>query len=127
VDDVPVKGPTSTYNNEEIVPGIRRFVQEHIVNLDLILSDIERAGGTIGAKSQFCMSGIKLVGFVCGAEGRTPASQNVIKIWDWQQCKDETEARAFIGVCVYYRIWIKDFSHVAEPIYRLMRKDVPFK
>jgi hypothetical protein len=74
VDDVPVKGPTSTYNNEEIVPGIRRFVQEHIVNLDLILSDIERAGGTIGAKSQFCMSGIKLVGFVCRAEGRTPAS-----------------------------------------------------
>ena len=29
------------------------------------------------------------------------------------------EARAFIGICIYYRAWIKDFSVVAEPIFRL--------
>ena len=127
VDDVPVKGPMTTYNNEEAAPGIRRYVKEHIVDMDLVLADIERAGGTIGAKSQFCMPGIKLVGYVCGAEGRSPDSQKVIKILEWEACKDETAARSFLGVCVYYRIWIKNFSLIAEPIYRLLRKGVPFE
>ena len=127
VDDVPVKGPTSTYNNEEIAPGIRRYVQEHILNLDAVLVDIERAGGTIGPKSQFCLAGMKLVGFVCGAGGRSPDSQKVIKILEWPACTDVTQARAFIGVCVYYRIWVKEFAIVADSIYRLMRKGVEWK
>ena len=28
-------------------------------------------------------------------------------------------SQAFIVICVYYRAWIKDFSVVAEPIFRL--------
>ena len=30
VDDIGVKGPKSTYNNQEILPGIRRYILEHI-------------------------------------------------------------------------------------------------
>src|SRR3979490_1623030 len=30
LDDIGVKGPTSRYNDEEVLPGIRRFVIEHI-------------------------------------------------------------------------------------------------
>ena len=73
------------------------------------------------------MDGIKIVGFVCGAEGRTPNSAKVIKILEWKPCADIGEARAFIGVCVYYRIWIKDFSTIAEPIYRLFKKGMPWQ
>ena len=73
------------------------------------------------------MDGIKIVGFVCGVEGRTPDSAKVIKILEWKPCADIGEARAFIGVCVYYRIWIKDFSTIAEPIYRLFKKGVPWQ
>ncbi len=126
IDDVPVMGPTSTYDGKEAAPGIRQFMLEHIINLDRVLSDIERAGATIGPKSQFCMDGIKLVGYVCGAEGRLPDSQKVIKILEWPPCTDVTSARAFLGVCVYYRIWIVSFSEKAEPIYRLLRKGVVF-
>ena len=50
------------------------------------------------------MDGIKIVGFVCGAEGRSPDNAKVIKILEWKACLDIGEARAFIGVCVYY--WI---------------------
>lgn len=31
-----------------------------------------------------------------------------------------------MGVCVYYRIWIKDFAQVAAPIYHLFKKTAPF-
>ena len=32
-----------------------------------------------------------------------------------------------MGVCVYYRIWIKDFAQVAAPVYRLFKKNSIFK
>jgi len=104
LDDIGVKGLLSAYNNEEALPSIRRFVMEHIQALDRTLVRLERAGCTIGPKSQFYMDGIKIVGFVCRAEGRTPNSAKVIKILEWKPCVDIGEARAFIGVCVYYRI-----------------------
>ena len=127
IDDIGVKGPISDYNMEECAPGIRRYVKEHIQLLDRTLKRLERAGCTIsGTKSQFCMDGIKLVGFICGAEGRTPETAKIIKIIEWPACQTIGEARAFVGICVYYRIWIEGFAIIAAPIYILMRKNVPF-
>ncbi len=47
LDDVGIKGPKSKYNNEEVAPGIKRYVLEHIQNLDKVLADLEQAGVTI--------------------------------------------------------------------------------
>src|SRR5438046_808140 len=70
------------------------------------------------------MDGIKIMGYVCGAEGRSPDSAKVIKILEWRPCTNVSEARAFIGVCIYYRIWVKNFAIVAAPIYYLFKKGV---
>ena len=102
LDNIGVKGPLSTYDDKEVLPGIQQFVMEHIQSLDKTLVCLERAGCTIGLKSQFCMDGINVVGFVCRAEGRTLDIAKVIKILEWKPCLDIGEARAFIGVCVYY-------------------------
>jgi Reverse transcriptase (RNA-dependent DNA polymerase) len=80
LDDVGVKGPTTIYNNTEVLPGVRQFVIEYIQVLDRILEYIEQAGYTIGPKSQFCISRIVIVGFVYRAEGRSPETAKVIKI-----------------------------------------------
>lgn len=128
LDDVGIKGPKTTYNNQELAPVVRRYVVEHIQNLDAVLADLDLAGITIaGAKSQFCCSGIKIVGYTCDSEVRHPDTSRVLKILDWPECVDVTTARAFMGVCVYYRIWIKDFAQVATPIYRLFKKNAIFE
>jgi hypothetical protein len=127
LDDIGVKGPMSDYGGAEIVPGVRKYILEHIQAIDQALVRIERAGGTIGPKSQFCMDGIKVVGFVCSAEGRRPDSTKVIKILEWRSCQNTEEVRAFIGVCVYFRIWIIGFSMVAASLYSLLRKNVVWK
>ena len=60
LDDVGVKGSKTTYNNEELAPGIRQYVIEHIQNLDKVLADLERADVTTAeAKSQFYRAGLK--------------------------------------------------------------------
>jgi hypothetical protein len=129
MDDIGVRGPKDRYNDEEVpgLPGVRKFVMEHLRNLDAVLADLERAGVTISAeKSKFCMKGMKVVGYVCDADGRHPDASKVIKILEWQEPGNITEARAFIGVCVYYRIWIPDFAQIAAPIYYLFKVNVPF-
>ncbi len=127
LDDVGVKGPKTKYNNEEVAPGIRCYVLKHILNLDKVLADLERARITIArAKSQFCCASIKIVGYICDADGRYPDTFKVLKILDWPECTDVTSARAFMGVCVYYRIWVKNFVQVASPIYHLFKKNIPF-
>ena len=60
---------------------------------------------------------MKIVVFVCDSEGRHPVAGKVPKIVECPACLKVTEARAFIGICVYYRAWIKDFSVLAELIF----------
>ncbi len=100
---------------------------EHIQNLDKVLADLERAGVTIArAESQFCRASIKIVEYICDANSRHPDTSKVLKILDWPRCTDTTSARAFMGVCVYYQIWIKTFAQVAFNIYYPFQKNIPF-
>ena len=127
MDDIGVKGPRTYYDFEEVIPGIRRFMLEHIQSLDQVLERIERAGATIGPKSQYCLPGLRMVGFVTNADGRRPETAKVIKILEWKDCENVTQARGFIGVCVFYRIWIKNFQERARPISCLFKKGVEFE
>ena len=131
--DVVVKPVSRSYylnkdcTPEEVVPGVRRYVLEAIISLDKILVDIERAGGTIlGEKSEFLKSSLKVVACLCGQVGRTPEQVKIQRIVDWPSCKTVTDIKAFIGMCVYYRVWIKGFSLIAEPLFRLTGQNREF-
>jgi hypothetical protein len=89
MDDIGVKGPRTIYNDEEAIPGIRRYMLEHIMWLNNVFADLERAGCTIsGPKSQFYIPGIRIVGFVCDYLGKYPDSAKVIKIIEWAEPLD---------------------------------------
>src|SRR5947209_14344340 len=131
IDDVAAKPPSrSTYPDEitglpeeSAITDVRRYILEAIQALDEVLADIERAGGTIsGLKSAFICEGLRIVAFVCDAEGLHPEAEKVRKVVEWPPCRSVTEAKAFIGLCVYYRAWNRDFSVVAEPIFHLFRR-----
>ena len=127
LDDVGMDGPRTKYNNELAAPGVRRYVLEYIQNLDRVLCDIERSGATIsGMKSEFCKDRLKAVGFIYDDRGRHPVPEKIAKVHEWKACKTPKEIRAFLGLCVYYRVWIKDFSIVANPMYHVLKKNVEF-
>ena len=104
LDNVGVKGLYTNYGNEEALPGIRRFVYKHIQNLDRTLERIERAGISIGLKSQFLKQGMTIIGFSTGSFGRLPEVTKVIKILDWSSYTCISDAKAFLGICMFYRI-----------------------
>ena len=111
IHDIAIKPKTKSYfcdsigRPEEVAPGTRRFVLEAIISLDNVLADRERAGATIsGEKSEFLKESLKVVANICAEKGRSPEEVKMKKIEDWPPCKNVTDVRAFIGLCVYYRI-----------------------
>ena len=70
------------------------------------------------------MLGVKIVGYVCDSEGWYLDSAKVVKILDWPAYEGSIEVKLFLGICVYYRIWIDKFAIMAAPLYILTRKGI---
>jgi hypothetical protein len=85
-DDIGVKGPKSQYGQAlvEGLPGVRRFVEEHLQNLDNVNGDVESAGATIsGEMSDWAWNRVKIFGCACGEAGRWLQTSKVDKVWNW--------------------------------------------
>jgi len=133
IDDIEVKPPTRSLfldlNGKpiKVVLGIRRYILEAIVSIEEVMAAIERARQTkLGAKSEFLMEQLKIIGYVSGIDRRTSEETNTQKITNWPPCIDFFDIRAPLEYCVYYRIWIKDFLIIAEHLFRFRGKDVEF-
>jgi hypothetical protein len=115
------------YNNEFILFEIRRYVMKHIQWLNDVLIDIEKANCIIfEKKSQFCCEELRIVEFVYDVEKRHSNTAKMIKILNWFFCQNVVDAREFIEICVFYRVFIADFVFIAQSIYALLKKNVSF-
>ena len=128
LDDIPIKGCASGERDETLTKGgIRKFVLDHIQDVEAILQRLIEAGVTLsGEKSAFGLQEIVVVGHLCGSYGRKPNHRKVEVIGKIKDCSSVQEVRRFLGACVFYRIWIPHFAHVAEPLYQLLRKRIRF-
>jgi hypothetical protein len=127
MDNINIKGFKTTYNNEKIISGFWRYILKHIIWINRVLANLERTKYTIlRAKSQFYISGFRIVRFIYDTLKRHSDISKVIKIMEWPSPNNVTEARAFIKMAIYYRIFIKNFAVVAALIYFLIKKEIRF-
>ncbi len=135
IDDVPIRGPKTRYElpdgGYEVIPenpGIRRFVWEHMVNVNRIVQRMKYSGGTFsGYKSLLCAAEIVVVGHLCTFEGRKPMPDKVHVIQNWGSCKNISDVRAFMGTMGLLRIYISDYASRAHHIQKLLRNNTPFE
>jgi hypothetical protein len=134
IDDLPIKGPASQYLTTEGTPetlkenkGIRRFIWEHANDVNRIMHRVKQSGATFSpSKTQICLPEVLIVGQKCTPEGRMPDVDKVDKILNWPALTTPKEARGFLGLCGTVRIWIKNYSTLAQPISELWRQKVEF-
>ncbi|GBG85713.1 hypothetical protein CBR_g40442 [Chara braunii] len=83
IDDLAVKGPKKK-EEDEVQPGVRRFVWRHIQDLDRVLGLLEEYNLTAsGPKSKHSMREATILGFVCNEKGRKPDVKKTDKILEW--------------------------------------------
>uniref|UniRef100_A0A3Q2ZZT4 Gypsy retrotransposon integrase-like protein 1 n=1 Tax=Kryptolebias marmoratus TaxID=37003 RepID=A0A3Q2ZZT4_KRYMA len=101
---------------------------EHLAALEEVLSRIGAAGLRLKAKKcQLARDHVVFLGHVLSAEGLRPDPRNTCKVKNWPIPRSATEVRAFLGLCSYYRRFVKNFAQRASPLVHLTGKNVPFR
>ena len=78
------------------------------------------------AKMSKCEFGIKellYLGYIIGQDGVKMHMEKIRAILECPSPKNITELRGFIGICTYYRKFVKGFSKLTSPITDLTKKD----
>ncbi|RKP15745.1 hypothetical protein ROZALSC1DRAFT_6955, partial [Rozella allomycis CSF55] len=65
VDDIAIKGSVEK-DETEVMPGIRKFIYDHILNIEEVLRRLDKANLTVNAlKTVCCVREINVIGYVC--------------------------------------------------------------
>jgi hypothetical protein len=85
--------------------------EDHLKHLDNILSIMEEQNlYAKESKSEFGMIEVLYLGHIIGAKGVQVHQEKIQTILDWPTPWNITELQGFLGICTYYRIFVKGVS-----------------
>jgi hypothetical protein len=96
--------------------------ENHLMHIEEVLKQLRKAKLKINAnKCHFATKQMQFLGHQIGTNGIKPDPENVIKVKNFPQPKTVTETRSFLGLSAYYRRFIKNFSKIAIPLFKLTK------
>ncbi|GKU97795.1 hypothetical protein SLEP1_g10885 [Rubroshorea leprosula] len=78
-------------------------------------------------KCEFWLDNVAFLGHVVTKDGISVDPQKIEAVVDWKRPNSVTEIHSFLGLAGYYRRFVGDFSRIALPMTRLIRKDTKFE
>ena len=79
------------------------------------------------SKCEFWLTELRFLGHVVSVSGVLVDPEKVEAVMSWERLKSIFKIRSFLGLAVYYRRFIEDFSRLAAPMTRLTWKGVKFE
>ena len=102
-------------------------VEEHLNRIDTVLVHLEKANLKLKpAKCNFLKSEVLFLGHLVGQNGVKPIPKLIQAVDEWQAPKNVKEVQQFMGLCNYYRRFVRNFSEIACPLTKLTGKGVEF-
>lgn len=77
-------------------------------------------------KSKFLKRSVTYLGFIITTEGLKTDPKKIEGINKFPQPNNVKNIQSFMGMCNYYRRYIKNYAHLAKPLYNLCKKDSEF-
>ena len=114
------------YLDDVIIVG--KSFAEHMSNLEQVLLRFKQANLKLKpSKCHFLHTEVRFLGHVVSNKGIRPDPTNTERVAKWPTPTNPTDVRSFLGLCSYYRRFIKGFAAIAVPLHRLTQKNVPFE
>jgi len=94
------------YLNDIII--FNRTFEEHIYRLDEVFQRIRQANLKLKPSKCFlCQRQVKFLGHIVSGSGILMQPKKIEAIRAWPECKNVTDIRAFLGICGYYRRFLR--------------------
>ena len=96
-----------------------RSREEHLQHLEAVLSILEEQQLYAKmSKCEFGMTEMLYLGHIIGEQGVQVHQEKIQAILEWLTPKNVIELRSFLGLCTYYRRFVRGFSQLTAPPYR---------
>ncbi|UYV63284.1 hypothetical protein LAZ67_2003650 [Cordylochernes scorpioides] len=101
--------------------------EEHLRRLQLVLNCLKKAGLCLNSnKCKFGAKTITVLGHEVSENGIRPDQEKIRAVRDFATPRSLKEVRSFLGLSSYYRRFIPNYAHVAQPLNDLLKKDSAF-
>ena len=100
----------------------------HLQHLKEVLSRIRKANLRLNPnKCEFVKSSVEYVGHTVNAQGISPSPEKVKAMQEMKIPHNLRSLCGFVGLLSYHRRYIPHFSHIADPLINLTKKNVKFE
>ena len=113
------------YHDDIIV--IAKSFDEMLQNLETVFNRLSSAGLKLKAKKcHIFAEQVEFLGHIISTEGIATDPKKVEIVKEWKEPSNITEVRSFVGLCSYYRRYIKGFASIVKPLNKLTEKKQKF-
>ncbi|GFU99002.1 retrovirus-related Pol polyprotein from transposon 412 [Trichonephila clavipes] len=118
--------PAKDYGSSKSCRG--RTFEEHLQNTWKVLSKLSDANLKLNpSKCKFFQKEVNYLGHIISAEGVRTDPEKVSAVKNWKRPENLRELRSFLGLCTYYRMFVKGFSNIARPLHKLTESKQKFQ
>ena len=104
-----------------------RTINEHTSKLNSVFQRLRENKLLLQPdKCEFMRLEVAYLGHIISSKGVSPNPEKIKAIKCYPAPKNEKQIKQFLGLIGYYRRFIKNFSELAKPLTKLLKKDIPF-
>jgi hypothetical protein len=108
--------------NSVFMPELDKFV---VVFIDVILQRLrDHRLYAKFSKCEFWLNSVRFLGHTISSKGISVDPTKVQEVMDWKPPTSVHQIRSFLGLAGYYRRFIPDFSKIAKPMTKLLKKEI---
>jgi Reverse transcriptase (RNA-dependent DNA polymerase)/RNase H-like domain found in reverse transcriptase/Integrase zinc binding domain/Retroviral aspartyl protease len=113
------------YIDDLVVTGCSE--EHHLKNLKLVFSKLRERNLKLNpSKCLFMQTSVTYLGHLISGDGIQPDPTKFESIKNYPKPVNADEVRRFVAFCNYYRRFVEDFAKIANPLNRLLRKNINF-
>ncbi|GBN34188.1 Retrovirus-related Pol polyprotein from transposon 297, partial [Araneus ventricosus] len=99
---------------------VRRTFQEHLNNIRKVFQRLQKANLKLSPKKcRFFQKEVSYLGHIISEDGFKTDPEKTKAVVDWPRPETLHDLRSFLGLCTYYRRFVRNFSAIARPLHKL--------